>query len=429
MAYYIMLLMGSGSLLPWNAVVTAIDYFMFIFEDDQKLSDDCGVYFGVSYNYPNLIGLIFLLNYGHLYSLESKISFGFYLFLAMFVFIPLINVFGLDIMTSFVLHCAAIGVLGGATSIALGSLFGFAGRLGPRFTEAVMAGNGVAGILMILARVLTKGVLRDDEDGITDDEKEDRLLTATWIYFAMAILNIIMCIVMFKRLLHLNDVKILLSPGEDLPLADENGNETNDATPLKDFSSSTPTEDEAPQFLRNLVGDYTANVLYRIRWMAFCVSFTLGTTLSVFPGIILQIDSNDGIDDWMAVTIIAVFCVGDYIGRSAPAVVPLPSDTTLCWSVFLRFLITYPLTFMCLDTVVQDKMVSTDVLVMILVFVFAVSNGFFSTASMIRGPSLAHADEKDSAGVLMTVFLNTGLTVGSTLGIPLSFLIKSDDDE
>eukprot|EP00736_Rhodelphis_marinus_P000375 Rmarinus@m.28983 len=434
-AYYLVLLLGTGTLLPWNAIITAIDYFSFIFNESEHLEDNVNVYFGNAYNYPNLLGLIFLINYGNQYSLESRIKIGLYLFLAMFTFVPFIDMFGLGLEASFALTLLAVGVMGAATSICLGSLFGLAGVMGPCFTEAVMSGNGISGLVVVFCRVLTKAILRDDEDGIDDDEKESRLYLSTWIYFSTAVLTVLACITGFNRLLRLPDVKAVLTPGFDQPSVSIVGeddscvNEENVA--LVDFSGEdgTYSADNVPQWLERMLGTRVSVILFHIRHAAICVCVMMAVTLSLFPGITVQIDSEDGLGDWMPIVLIGIFTMFDWIGRAMPSWAPVLKQDTLNTVVFLRSILCYPLFFMALPSSFGDKVYPSDAIMFLIMATFALSNGYFSSCAMILGPSGVPTDSKDTAGIIMTAFLNSGLTLGSTISIPLSFLIRDDEDE
>lgn len=54
-AYIIMVVLGAGLLVPWNAIITAVDYFNTVFPDIKLL-----FYFPMAYIYPS-VPLLFIM--------------------------------------------------------------------------------------------------------------------------------------------------------------------------------------------------------------------------------------------------------------------------------------------------------------------------------------------------------------------------------
>ncbi len=54
-----------------------------------------------------------------------------------------------------------------------------------------------------------------------------------------------------------------------------------------------------------------------------------------------------------------------------------------------------------------------DWLTIVGIIVFSLSNGFFSSLAMIEGPASVDAQEKQTAGLMMSFFLQAGLLAGS----------------
>ena len=83
--------------------------------------------------------------------------------------------------------------MGIANSFAQGGIFGFAGIFPPKYTGAVMFGNGFSGLAMNIFRMCTLAAFPPKE--VDDDGNHDNTaFIGCLIYFAIASLIIVMCI-------------------------------------------------------------------------------------------------------------------------------------------------------------------------------------------------------------------------------------------
>ena len=57
--------------------------------------------------------------------------------------------------------------------------------------------------------------------------------------------------------------------------------------------------------------------------------------------------------------------------------------------------------------------------------VFAFSNGYVSTLCAVRAPSAAPDDLKESVGMFVSIFLTSGIFVGSILAIGLGEIVPA----
>lgn len=128
-AYWMCFFLGAGILFPWNAFITAVDYF-------EKLYPGRHIdrLFGVLYFVPNLATLPVVLRFGHLVSPRARVRFGYSLFLGCQM-VPLIRGGGLGLL------CLAVVLTGVADAAAQGSLFGVVGPMPEKYTQALMGGT------------------------------------------------------------------------------------------------------------------------------------------------------------------------------------------------------------------------------------------------------------------------------------------------
>ncbi|GLJ31218.1 hypothetical protein SUGI_0625910 [Cryptomeria japonica] len=140
LAYLSYFTLGAGFLLPWNAYITAIDYFSYIYPGKQKSSA------------------------------RFRINLGLSLFLLCLLVVPVMDAAyikgrrGLDV--GYYITVTAVVGCGIADAFVQGSLIGSAGELPEEFMQAVVAGTAASGVLVSALRILTKGALPQDVEGL-----------------------------------------------------------------------------------------------------------------------------------------------------------------------------------------------------------------------------------------------------------------------
>lgn len=97
-------------------------------------------------------------------------------------------------------------IIGLGTAVLQSSLFGFASQFPPIFNQAMMAGQGIAGIVASVLRIITKGSL------------DSKLTDSALLYFALVTVVMVACIVFYVSLLRMDFTKrILALSGYDDP--------------------------------------------------------------------------------------------------------------------------------------------------------------------------------------------------------------------
>jgi len=86
-AYLIVLLLGVGLLFPWNAFISAPDYWQYIYGEDTNVL----FWFSVIYNWPNVVALVILVTVGHRISFRTRIIFGFTLNAVALLYVPILD--------------------------------------------------------------------------------------------------------------------------------------------------------------------------------------------------------------------------------------------------------------------------------------------------------------------------------------------------
>jgi len=177
-------------------------------------------------------------------------------------------------------------------------------------------------------------------------------------------------------------------------------------------SPSTPDSSDLPTRRSSV------RILRKSAWpQAITVCSVLGATFVVFPGVISQWSPAEGWEKDNVNYLVATFQLMDVIGRAAPQVerLQISNGRVVSLLAFLRCVIFIP-SFMLM----QRYKVRNELLQFAMMTLFAFTNGYVSTLSMILGPSqrTVQDDEKQPVGTLMSFFLCFGIFAGSLLALP-----------
>mmetsp|Transcript_12561 Transcript_12561/g.20481 ORF Transcript_12561/g.20481 Transcript_12561/m.20481 type:complete len:509 (+) Transcript_12561:50-1576(+) len=478
LAYWIILLLAIGGLLPWNCLISAYDYFLLLF---PKLNVE--MYFSGFFTACNVPFLLLLIKFGHFIPLRIKIFSSLAIFFAIFCVVPFLPRAN---TAAFWLMMGLVCLLGAATAILQGSLYAFAAQLSPTFTQAVMTGNGLAGVIVGFARLLTKAIVTPTYKGIR---------RSAIVYFAGANLTLVCCALAFLRLLRSPLIEyahtgphtgqVAHHPVVAHPHRPPRPHSPSERTPLlgppvsKQTSSAFGTSVSPPRII--LIGDglsddtdddiskahktrfdsiggsscdsadglsppepieavladieeedlsdlYGLSAVRRVLWEtrgpAILVCIVFLQSMSVFPGIMCSITSKNGLKDWLPLILIAEFNFFDFIGRMLPRWQWWnPTPRSICVPILLRTLL-IPLFLACATPgpSTQFLTVNSDWYPAALVLLLGLTNGYYSTVCMSLGPEVVPVEDKELAGSIMAVFLNFGITCGAGTAFLLRLL-------
>jgi len=145
-AYIIHFLLGAGNLLPWNALITAVDYFAYLYPTKhvEKV-------FSVAYMASSVLMLVVMLNF------RFRMNLGFSLFVFSLMVAPVIDwscrhksTGGGPPTGAYGVTVASVIVCGLADGLVGGSLIGSAGKLPKEYMQAVFAGTASSGTMQLL---------------------------------------------------------------------------------------------------------------------------------------------------------------------------------------------------------------------------------------------------------------------------------------
>lgn len=143
-AYIIYFTMGAGYLIPWNAFITAVDYFSYLYPNAAV-----DRVFSVSYMLIGFVCLLFIVGFSHKSHSFARINLGLGLFVVALLVVPVMDATYIKgvvgVYGGFYVSVAATGLSGMADALVQGGVIGAAGEMPERYMQAVIAGTAASG--------------------------------------------------------------------------------------------------------------------------------------------------------------------------------------------------------------------------------------------------------------------------------------------
>ncbi|KAF0899498.1 hypothetical protein E2562_019981 [Oryza meyeriana var. granulata] len=376
LAYAIFFTLGAGFLLPWNAFITAVDYFSYLYPGAPV-----DRVFSVAYMLACFLPLVLIVLCFPKSSAPARINTGLTLFTLALLIVPVMDatyVKGVPrLYGAFDVTVAATVLCGVADALVQGGVIGFAGELPERYMQAVVAGTAASGVLVSALRVITKGVYPQDAHG---------LRKSAILYFLVSIVVMIICIVCYNVADKLPVVVYYKNIKKRAQKAEEDGGMSGSAW------RST---------LWSIVG--------RVKWHGIGIAVIYAITLSIFPGYITEDVHSEALKDWYPIMLITAYNVFDLVGKSLPAFYFLENANVAVAGSFARLLF-YPLFYGCLH---GPSFFRTEIPVTILTCLLGLTNGYLTCILMTLAPKAVPIQHSEMAGIVIVLFLVTGLVIGS----------------
>jgi equilibrative nucleoside transporter 1/2/3 len=418
-AYGTCFVLGAGLLFPWNAYISAVDYFTNTYPRSQHVDRA----FGVLYFTPNLAMLCCVLRWGDFVSQRTRIRFGYCAFLVCLL-APAVS-------TNIVVLYVAVALTGASDAICQGSLFAVVGRMPEKFTQALMAGTSFSGLVTSTLRLVTKASFAQTESGTRK---------GATVYFALSAAWVVACVVLFDRL---EKTAIFKQHRKGAQGAQglqyekyENGDEHR-APANTAGQSRVSTESQRAEYPGETRGEETqisdgtdgtlhksqlAFVVRRIRPHAFSVFAVYAVTLSIFPGVLAEDVRDARLGDWFPVLLILVFNLFDVVGKMLPSWLQVASsdlarnpNTLAALSAARVFFVPAFLFVSKRNGFPQNDFSSTACF--LLVACLGITNGWYSSVAMMTAPTqFTSKKNKETCGTAMVFFLLSGLALGAACG-------------
>ena len=297
-----------------------------------------------------------------------------------------------------------------AASLACGfsqnGVFAYASGFGiGEYTQAVMTGQAVAGVLPCVAQIiLVLSVPENEGSGKTVGQESPKsafafFLTASAVS-ALSLTTFLL--ILFKR----------------------HGERAGEVKGMLDSINSTEEEQRSE---RKTVSIWTLSL--KLRWLALAVFLDFGVTMlfPVFTQKIQSVRSSDGAPRLFQSTCFVplaflLWNAGDLLGRLStllPRLSALVESPQLIFAIAVARIGFIPLYQLC-NINGHGAAVNSDVFYLLAVqLLFGLSNGFVGSLCMMGASHWVDMNEREAAGGFMSFMLVGGLTVGSLL----SFLV------
>ena len=146
-------MLGAGFLLPWNAFITAVDYFSNLYPDVSVDRISAVVYMLVS-----LFFLLLVIAYANKSDAFVRINVGLAIFILSLLAVPIMDVAYIKgqtgLYSGFYVTVAAIGLSGLGDAYVQSGVYGSAGQMPERYMQAVVAGTAASGMQILKNKVI-----------------------------------------------------------------------------------------------------------------------------------------------------------------------------------------------------------------------------------------------------------------------------------
>ncbi|ERT01861.1 hypothetical protein HMPREF1624_00155 [Sporothrix schenckii ATCC 58251] len=428
--YSIFVLIGVAMLWAWNMFMAAAPYFQMRFAADPAIRDMFqSTIISVS-TCANLAAMLILTNIQYSASYPFRINTALVMNVVVFGLLTASTSVFLHVASGVYLLFLVVMVAGSAWACGLiqNGAFAFAASFGrPEYTQAIMAGQGVAGVLPPLAQMVTVLVfpppLPPPPPGpaaVHLRSAEAEAGTSAFYYFLTAVVISVVALVAFQPLARRHDRIV----------------ETRMAQAL---SESMASIEDAERAARKVVGLKT--LFFKMHWVALSVfiCFVITMFFPVFTPKVLSVRTvlgDPATGGGAAASVPAIlrppafiplafffWNLGDLLGRIT-TMLPVPEvlqrRPVLLFAFGLARLVFLPLYFLC-NLGGRGAVVNSDLFYLLLVQLpFGLSSGWLSSTAMMTAGEWVEDGEREAAGGFMGLCLVAGLTVGSFLSFTVA---------
>ncbi|XP_053669601.1 equilibrative nucleoside transporter 4 [Anopheles marshallii] len=475
LVFFALMTAGVGFVLPYNSFIIAADYWQSRFPGQSVALDMSMTYIIVALA-TVLLNNVFLT----LAPFRVRVAFGYAVSFTTLVFVALCEVAWhmFTAKTAYSVNLAAVSLVAMGCTIQQSSFYGFASMLPKQYTQAVMAGESLAGFLVSSNRVVTKLLIKSDRASTAIF-----FLTST-VYIAFSyVLHSITTHSPFVRYYMKACAKIVLRPDDDHTLSETLDGDISStrygvltldssppvhmppgstalsfSNPVYDLSNPTAGETVLETNMTNLssTGDVTTrsitattapdvpNVAFKVEHVMtpdICSSGRLGSFRSglesrwkvaraIYPymaciamAYCVTLSLYPGIESeiiscnlgtWMPVLLMFTFNASDVAGKLLAAVPYSWSRRQLILMSGLRALLV-PLILLCCSPR-EQPVIAGEAAAFIFTAALGITNGLAGSLPMMLAPDKVSATLREVTGNMMTLSYNIGLTAGSLVG-------------
>ncbi|KAL7271300.1 hypothetical protein RUND412_005952 [Rhizina undulata] len=377
--YGVFLFLGCAMLWSWNMFMACATYFQRRFSENVFILNNFQSFILVVSTITNLSTMLYLTT-KHTTNYSTRICASLIINMAVFTLLALSTVWfevGAKPYLVFVLLCVFASSL--STGMSQNGVFAHVNRYGGIYTQAIMTGQGIAGVLPAIAQIVSVVAIPQADNDLHSSPK------SAFVYFATAT---------FVSAVTLGLFLLLLSrePSQTEPL----------------LSNPEESEDEAPseQFKK---GVSLWTMLKKLRYLSFALWYCFCVTMAfpVFTQAIVSVrDPADASRFFQPDVFIPwgflLWNVGDLLGRIICGFEALTaSNPKIILACSLARTLFIPAYFLC-NIKGEGAVIDSDLFYWLLQLGFGVSNGWVGSNAMMVAPAYVGNDEKEASGGFMS---------------------------
>lgn len=378
-------ILGLGSLVSWNSLLSIGDYYYALFPDYHPSRVLTLVY------QPFALGTMAILAYNEAKVDTRKRNLAGYIIFTL----STVALIVLDVVTSgtggignYIGICFIVGCFGLADAHVQGGMVGDLAFMCPEFMQSFFGGLAASGALTSGLRLITKAAFEHKENGL---RKGVMLFLSISAFFEF--LCILLYAFIFPKLPIVKHYRSKAAAEGSTTVAADLA-----AAGLKADNDTKQSERLSNKQLLSQNIDYALD-LYLIYVL----------TLSIFPGFLYENTGTHQLGSWYPLVLIASYNVWDLIGRYVPLIkiTEIKSRKGLMIAILSRFLL-IPCFYFTAKYGDQGWMI-------FLVSFLGLTNGHLTVCVMTAAPKGYKGPEQNALGNLLVLFLLAGIFSGVTL--------------
>ncbi|KAK2591314.1 hypothetical protein QQS21_010998 [Conoideocrella luteorostrata] len=400
--------LGVAMLWAWNMFLAAAPYFSSRFSSNAWIQSNFQSGILTVSTITNLSVLLILSNIQYSASYPFRINLALIISSVIFALLTASTIVFLDASPTayFTFLLVMVAFSSWATGLIQNGAFAFAASYGrPEYMQALMAGQGVAGVLPAVAQVTTVLLFPPKDPSLGDDNGPKQGESSAFFYFLAAVTISVIALVVLIPLVRRHSRRI------------EN-------RIVEHMAESMTSIEEAERAARKVTSLW---VLFRkLRWLAIGLALTFTVTM-FFPVFTAKIHSvrEDAGAIFRPTAFIPLGFVfwnlGDLGGRVATMLpFSLKNRPFVMFLLALARVALLPLYLLC-NINGKGAVVSSDFFYLFVVQLsIGLTNGWLGSSFMMASGDWVDEGEREAAGGFMGLWLVIGLTTGSLLSFTVS---------
>ena len=405
LASFYFLSQGVACLLPWNGVLSTLDFYDLKYPNRK-----------VDFVFPifNLLSSIFIsffmISISKKFSLNTRVAGSYFLIMLFMIMAPVIAVLLPNTGTGYWIILMTLFFIGILNNTSNSAVVGLAGYFPAKYMSDQTTGTGLGGIIPNGLRALIILFLP------ATSEQTD--ITGIAIYYGVSSLLVIACIGIHYKFINsqyaIGQIESQLKDDSSFPgEINEKEEAILNSEPLGQAKKEGGV-DAAQNF------KYLWSTFKELKYENLSMILVMSVTLTLYPGVML-LKQIPGLDSsWQVVALEFAFNASDTLGKFITGVTKLISRRAIYLLIILR--LGFFFTFIVQATTVSFSFIDTTWFVFVNAALFGLSNGYLSSALFIIGPEAVEGQKKEICGFLLVNSLNLGILIGSLSSYPLSYL-------